>query len=140
MDEGLVIRLRESFEQLEPRGEELLEAFCRVLFERSPQVRAMFPEKPEDQPPKRLATLALAAGNLRSARLAGTLRAVGTDLIAYGAEPEHYAAVAQAMLIAMGEVAADAWSESLEEDWRTALGAVAGLMLGGAAAARRKVA
>jgi hemoglobin-like flavoprotein len=52
--------------------------------------------------------------------------------VRYGARPEHYPVVCDELVLAMGEIAGDAWGQDLERDWRNALHLVSAAMMAGA--------
>ena len=60
------------------------------------------------------------------------LRELGARHVAYGARPEHYPVVGQALIAAMAEIAGDAWRPEYERAWAAAFEVVAGAMLDGA--------
>lgn len=49
---------------------------------------------------------------------------------AYGVLPEHYPAVANSLLQAMGELAGDLWTPQLRTAWQDALNTVEEIMIG----------
>jgi len=131
--------LESSFDEIAPRGEELVEVFYRRLFEAAPEVRPLFGEANlHNQRTKLLATLVLLRKSLRDlTSIAPRLRTLGALHVAYGARAEHYPIVANVMLDSMAELAGDAWTPQVAAAWRRALNYVAGVMLDGAAQAER---
>jgi hemoglobin-like flavoprotein len=131
--------LESSFDEIAPRGEELVEVFYRRLFEAAPEVEPLFAGADMlNQRTKLLATLVLLRKSLRDLKgVAPRLRTLGALHVAYGARPEHYPVVAGVMLDSMAEVAGPAWTPEVEAAWSTALNCVAGVMLDGAAEAER---
>jgi hemoglobin-like flavoprotein len=83
-----------------------------------------------------LATLTLLRTSLRDLdAIVPTLRKLGARHVAYGARPEHYAAVGTALLGAMTAIAGSDWLPSHASAWRHAFAIVAATMLEGADAA-----
>jgi hemoglobin-like flavoprotein len=80
-----------------------------------------------------LGTLVLLRKSLRNLdAIVPKLRDLGERHVAYGALPEHYPVVGQALIAAMAEVAGDAWKSEHADAWGTAFGIVSGAMLEGA--------
>jgi hemoglobin-like flavoprotein len=134
--------LEASFDLLAPRGDELVERFYERLFEAAPEVRPLFAGADlVNQRTKLLATLVLLRKSLRDLpAIAPRLRTLGALHVAYGARPDYYPVVAEAMLGAMAEVAGPAWTLPVAAAWTRALNFVAGVMLDGAAEAERAAA
>jgi hemoglobin-like flavoprotein len=80
-----------------------------------------------------LGTLVLLRKSLRNLdAIVPKLRELGARHVAYGAEPEHYPVVGQALIASMAAVAADAWRPEYEQAWGAAFEIVAGAMIDGA--------
>ena len=129
--------LETSFDLIAPRGEELMDEFYARLFEAAPTVMPLFAATDmRRQKAMLLAALALLRKSLRDLdTVVPTLRKLGARHVAYGARPEHYPTVGQALIGAMATIAGPAWSGTHESAWRHAFAIVAGAMLDGAAAA-----
>ncbi len=82
--------------------------------------------------PGRFAALVVVSSPALREAVAYTLRALGARHVAYGARPEHYPVVGQALIAAMAEVAGDAWRPGWSAAWAAAFDVVAGAMLDGA--------
>jgi hemoglobin-like flavoprotein len=125
--------LERSFDLVAPHGTQLVEHFYDLLFERAPDLRAMFPDL-ERQRTSLLATLVVLRRSLRDLpALAPTLRKLGARHVSYGARPEHYPIVAELLIRAMHETAGPRWSALDTAQWEKALQLVAVEMLAGAA-------
>jgi len=136
-----VERLERSFEQLKPNGERLVDVIYTRLFEKAPQVRAMFPDDLTEQRKKLLGAVALAVGSLRSLdKLVPVLEEMGARHVQYGALDAHYPVVVDAMLDAVEEVAGPIWTPELGADWKTALELISNTMIAGAHRSRVKAA
>lgn len=127
--------LRESFEAVKPSSDKLTEVFYATLFERYPEVKPLFENvEMEEQRKKLFQALALVVRNLEKPDvLAGILEQMGRRHVDYGALPEHYPAVGECLLHALATVAGPLWNDELNQAWTDAYGAIADLMLKGAA-------
>jgi hemoglobin-like flavoprotein len=126
--------LETSFDLIAPRGEELVDIFYARLFEAAPAVEPLFAHTDlRKQKAMLLSTLVLLRKSLRDLdAIAPKLRQLGARHVAYGARPEHYPVVAEAMLASMAKIAGEAWTAEIQAAWAGALGLVATAMLEGA--------
>ena len=126
--------LETSFDVVAPRGEELVDEFYRRLFEAAPAVVPLFANTDlQRQKTMLLGTLVLLRKSLRDLKaIVPKLRELGARHVAYGAQPEHYPVVGEALIAAMATTAGPAWRSEHERAWREAFGIVAGAMLDGA--------
>ena len=126
--------LETSFDQIAPRGDELMDAFYDRLFAAAPAVRPLFAEGDmKKQKAMLLGTLVLLRKSLRDLdSIVPKLRELGARHVAYGAEPEHYPVVGEVLIASMAEIAGDAWRPEFEEAWNDAFAIVAGAMIDGA--------
>lgn len=130
--------LRESFALVVERAPHVTTRFYEILFERYPQVRAMFGGQVSARQQQML-TKALSAviDHLEDgAWLGETLRGLGARHVDYGVRDEQYAWVGECLLATLEEVAAEAWTPRVAQAWTAAYGAVAGLCIAGAEARR----
>jgi len=138
MDQATIERIESSFNEAKPHAVDLVERFYELLFERHAQLRALFPADMSEQRKKLAATLGVAVGMLRSPeKLRPVLLDLGRKHIGYGAKPEHYAAVRDALVDALGETAGAAWTNQLDADWRELLDHVSQVMLEGATGSKQ---
>ncbi|MGF1633973.1 MAG: globin domain-containing protein [Phycisphaerae bacterium] len=122
VDAALAHRLDASFQMLASHGDALAAAFYRRLLSDNPALRPLFPTDMTAQREKLTATLAWVAGNLEDRpAVTAALAQLGKRHNAYGARPEHYPPVVEALLGAMREVGQDRFDARAEADWRTAL-------------------
>src|SRR5215216_5366639 len=113
--------LETSFDLIAPRGDELVDDLYGRLFVLAPHVRKLFPADLTAQRSMVLAVLVLLRKSLRDLdRIVPTLRALGARHIAYGAEPEHYALVGQALIESMTAIAGDEWRTEYANAWSAA--------------------
>ena len=127
--------LEASFDQVAPQGDELVELFYERLFAVAPAVRPLFAGTDfRRQKGMLLAALVLLRKSLRYLdAVTPTLRHLGSRHVRYGALPEHYPVVGQALIASMAEIAGDAWTLEYELAWTEAYAVVSGAMLDGAA-------
>ena len=130
--------LETSFDLVAPRGEELIDEFYARLFQTAPAVVPLFAGTDmQRQNAMLLGTLVLLRKSLRDLdAIVPTLRKLGARHVAYGARPEHYAAVGAALIGAIAAIAGPAWLPAHETAWQQAYAIVAATMLDGAAAGR----
>lgn len=134
--------LETSFDEIAPRGDELMDVFYSRLFAAAPEVVPLFSHTDlKRQKAMLLGTLVLLRKSLRDLdSIVPTLRKLGACHVAYGAEPQHYPLVGQVLIASMAEVAGDAWQPEYEESWADAFTVVAGAMIEGATAATMEAA
>ena len=130
--------LRGSFELVVERSPRLIGRFYEVLFERYPEVKPLFSRNaPEKQQKMLTEALVAVMDKLEDAPwLESTLKAMGAKHLDYGVTDVMYSWVGESLLATLAEVAGSDWTPRVEEAGKGALGAIAGLMLEGAAAAR----
>ncbi|WP_269471118.1 methyl-accepting chemotaxis protein [Sulfuriflexus mobilis] len=123
--------LESSFAALAPQADDLVKRFYEELFERYPAVKPLFKNTtPAKQRKKLVAALALLVNNLRKPdELVPVLQQMGARHEGYGAEPDHYTAVADTLLDVMAEFAGELWTTEVKNAWHTALTTVATTML-----------
>jgi hemoglobin-like flavoprotein len=126
--------LETSFDLVAPRGDELMDEFYARLFEAAPAVTALFAATDmRRQKAMLLGALVLLRRSLRNLdAIVPALRELGARHVAYGAQPQHYPVVGEALIGAMASIAGPAWSPAHEAAWRAAFGVVAGAMMDGA--------
>jgi nitric oxide dioxygenase len=134
MDLAACRRVAASYEVLAPRADAMAEGFYRRLFEMSPQLRALFPADMTIQREHLAASVALVARNIEHLDiLEESLMLLGAQHVGFGARPEHYLKVREAMLEAIGAAVGAAWNDQLRSDWYDALSQICTIMLKGAA-------
>lgn len=126
--------LETSFDLVAPRGDELVDTFYTRLFTAAPSVGPLFARTDmAHQKTMLLATLVLLRKSLRDlGAVVPKLRELGRRHVVYGARPEHYPVVGEALIASMADVAGDAWRPRYQRAWSQALEVVAGAMLDGA--------
>jgi len=123
-----------TYEQLLPMADELAGRFYARLFERAPELRPLFPADMAGQRHKLIGTIdAVVVALWRIEVLSPALAALGGRHVAYGARPEHYAVVGDALVDAVGESLGPVHTPAVAAAWRAAYDLVAAAMLAGAA-------
>ncbi|MEV8095818.1 globin domain-containing protein [Kitasatospora sp. NPDC085879] len=113
--------LRAGLAVVERRADQLTAYFYAHLFAHNPGVRALFPERMEEQRDRLLAAITHLVQRLdEPERLAGYLTALGRDHRKFGARPEHYPAVGASLLATLRRFAGAAWTEEQEKAWTEA--------------------
>jgi len=126
--------LETSFDQIAPRGDELMDVFYARLFAAAPSVKPLFAGTDlRRQKAMLLAALVLLRRSLRDLdSVTPALRELGARHVRYGAQPAHYPVVGQVLILSMAQVAGDAWTPEYEQAWTEAFAIVADVMLQGA--------
>lgn len=128
--------LRESFQAVLHKADQLTACFYDTLFLRHPELRPLFAGVRMDAQRKMLVrSLALILRVWEDpAGLSLYLEELGRVHVAYGAEDGHYDAFGECLLHALAETAGPLWNEDMARAWADAYEAIAGLMRSGAAA------
>jgi nitric oxide dioxygenase len=135
MDRLACRRISASFDAIAvDRIDLMVEGFYRRLFERAPEVRKLFKEDMTIQREHLAASIALVARNIEHLDiLEESLMLLGAQHVGFGARPEHYLTVREAMLEAIGSALGSYWTDQLRADWYDALSQICTIMLKGAA-------
>lgn len=129
-----IARVQASHQALRPKAAALTTVFYQRFFAREPRVRPYFPADLTSLKGHFDSALTLIVRNLgEHETLAPALRDLGAHHVKWGAQPQYYAVAREALLDALRELSADQWSDTLERDWRAAIGAIIAMMLQGAA-------
>lgn len=129
--ERVLTAVEDSFARITPEASRLAERFYALLFEAYPAVRPLFPADMASQQRKLVQALALAVSHLRRPEpLSEALRNLGANHVAYGARPEHFAAVGETLIRVLSEFDKE-WSAPTEEAWKETFAAIAKFMTEG---------
>jgi hemoglobin-like flavoprotein len=127
--------LRKSFALFTACEPDLTQHFYEVLFERHPAARKLFFRRSLAEQAKlfteSLATLVEHIDD--TAELEKILVPLGVKHIEYGATPEHYIWVREALIATFRHVAGTVWSDDLAATWREAYDRIAAIMIEAAA-------
>jgi hemoglobin-like flavoprotein len=133
MTPDAIARIRTSFADISAEPRALAARFYTELFAAAPQLRGLFPVDLTSLQGHFEAALALVIRNLEEMRtLEQPLRDLGAQHIGWGAKPEDYLLVREALIRAIRGSSVD-WNDTVEADWRRAITAIAVPMLEGAA-------
>ena len=126
--------IRKNFFDIASRVDELTETFYATLFLRYPDLVPLFDGVNMQQQRKMLANaIVFIVENLDAMEIAsGTLEEMGRRHVGYGAQAEHYPAVGECLIHALGTVSGDDWSDELQSQWTEAYGLISSIMLKGA--------
>ncbi|MCG8350552.1 MAG: globin domain-containing protein [Chloroflexales bacterium] len=128
--------LRTSFAHIKPHLGEFGVSFYQNLFAAYPQAKPLFTHtNMVQQQDKLLQALGMVIDNLQNTEvLSNKLRALGARHIEYGALPQHYSMVGQALLTTLEQYLGDDWTPELAAAWQQAYEVIAQFMLAGAEA------
>ncbi len=133
MTPDAIARIRRSFAEISGEPRALAGRFYTELFAAAPQLRGLFPADLTSLQGHFEAALALVIRNLEEMRtLEQPLRDLGAQHVRWGAKPEDYVLVREALIRAI-RLSSAAWTDVIEADWRRAITAIAVPMLQGAA-------
>ncbi|MFF2505123.1 globin domain-containing protein [Streptomyces sp. NPDC058067] len=128
--------IRSSLAVVERRADSLTQYFYAHLFKHNPSLRAMFPERMEEQRDRLFAALTTAILRLEDTdALVAQLRTLGFDHRKFGIRPEHYPAVGESLLAALKFFSGSAWTPKTEAAWRAAYVLISKIMIAGAESA-----
>lgn len=122
-----------SFTRLFPIKAKLSQDFYDELFGLAPDLRDLFPEDMTQQREKLVDTLAWVVRNLGiTEALAETVPALARRHVGYGAKPEHYAQVGQALILALERNTPGGMTDAEIGAWTAAIEALADMMIAAA--------
>jgi hemoglobin-like flavoprotein/uncharacterized protein YjbI with pentapeptide repeats len=126
--------LEQSFEKVKPRANEFAASFYENLFKAHPEVKPLFAHTDmKNQEKKLLNSLVLVVENLRNPEALGpVLNALGGRHVGYGAIPNYYEPVGEALLLAFEQYLGEDWTSEVKKAWLDAFTAITVLMLKGA--------
>ena len=118
---------------IRPKSKETAAAFYAKLFEWAPSTRSLFTGNMEQQGQKFMSTLSYAIHGLsRRGVITPVIEQLGRDHVGYGVLDEHYGAVKEALLFALGQTLGDDYAPEVEAAWAEAYDLLAELMRGAA--------
>jgi hemoglobin-like flavoprotein len=128
-----IARLKRSFSEISTQPRALASRFYHELFITAPALRSLFPPDMTSLQGHFEAALALVIRNLEDmSALQESLRDLGAQHVHWGAKPQDYFVVREALVRAIRS-GSSSWDDALEADWRQAITAIAVPMLQGAA-------
>ncbi|WP_137181035.1 globin domain-containing protein [Roseomonas sp. AR75] len=130
LDEDELDLVRASFRALAALGEDGAETFYDRLFAMQPGLRALFPEDIGPQCTKLMSMLGVIVARLHDhAALQPLLSDLARRHVGYGAQPEHYAGVGEALLWTLDHRLGPAFTQAHAAAWDRAYAALAEIML-----------
>ena len=113
--------VQQSFAKVAPISEQAAVLFYDRLFEIAPAVRQMFPNDMTEQRRKLMATLAIVVNGLSNLEMIlPAASSLATRHVAYGAKPEHYPVVGEALLWTLEKGLGADWTPAVAEAWLAA--------------------
>lgn len=131
--------VRASFDLAMRGNPAIVPRFYEILFDRHPQLRALFGARSVGGGQTGMVTEAIVSvvDHLDNAPwLAEELSRLGARHVAYGVRDEMYEWVGEALLAALAEAVGHRWTPRMDAAWRAALAAVVDLAVLGARRAR----
>ena len=133
MNNQSIARVLASYNRLVPHIDDMVAGFYARLFAAAPEARALFKHDMANQRQHLAATLALLVRNLTFKDvLVEPLMELGMQHVIFGARPEQYPIVRNALLASIAEFLGEHWTAELADDWRAVLDYVVASMLKGA--------
>jgi nitric oxide dioxygenase len=124
---GLV---QQSFAQVAPIADKAAEIFYDRLFEVAPAVKPLFSGDMAEQRRKLMATLAVVVGGLTDLpSVLPAASALAKRHVAYGARPEHYPVVGDALLWTLARGLGPQWTPEVAAAWTAAYTTLSGFMI-----------
>ncbi|MHA6623937.1 globin domain-containing protein [Pseudonocardia sichuanensis] len=121
VETGRMRLIRESWAAAEPHSDEMGRLFYATLFRISPETRDLFPVNMEVQRSRLMRALVHFVQMVdRPEDLMPFLEQLGRDHRKFGVLAEHYDAVGQALIGAIGKHAGEAWGPQAHEAWAEA--------------------
>lgn len=126
--------LESSFKKIEPKINDFATSFYENLFTMYPEAKPLFTNTDmEAQKQKLIDSLKAVILNIRYGEsLSQLLNGLGTRHVQYGALPEHYPAVGNALLETFAQYLGEEWTPEIKQAWVEAYQAITELMLEGA--------
>lgn len=134
-DQSLQIQLLEdSFNQIKPNADAFGASFYENLFMMYPEAKPLFANTDmAAQQKKLISSLVLVVENLRNPEtLQDKLQGLGARHVKYGALPEHYPLVGNALLRTFEEYLQESWTPEVKQAWVDAYDQITKIMLEGA--------
>lgn len=119
-----------SFAKVAPVADQAAQIFYDRLFAVAPQVRSLFPEDMREQRRKLMATLAIVVNGLdKLETILPAASALAKRHVSYGAQPEHYPVVGEALLWTLERGLGDGWTDDVAAAWAAAYTTLSNFMI-----------
>ncbi|MGQ0717592.1 MAG: globin domain-containing protein [Pseudonocardiales bacterium] len=130
----MVRLIRESYEVIQPRSDEVVRFFYATLFAIAPATRELFAANMEVQHGRLLKALTFVVQKVdQPDDLLPFLRQLGRDHRKFGVQTQHYELMGTALVTALKQYAGPAWTPQVEKAWIDAYHLIAKTMLEAAA-------
>jgi hemoglobin-like flavoprotein len=125
-----VTLVQQTFAEVVPVAAEAAEAFYGRLFEVAPAVQPLFPSDMTQQRRKLMASLAIVVHGLSDLpSILPTASALAKRHIGYGAKPEHYPLVGEALLWTLARALGPRWTPEVASAWTAAYTTLSDVMI-----------
>lgn len=125
-----IATIRRTWARVAPVSGMAAQLFYGRLFRLAPETRALFGTSIEEQGRKLIQTLGFVVDNLdRTDQVDAAARALAIRHVGYGAEPEHYAVVGEALIWTLSELLGPAFGEDERAAWSGAYAALSAEMI-----------
>lgn len=122
--------VQDSFAKLAPQAAAIGSGFYDRLFELAPEVRPLFHGDIKAQQAMLMNTLSLVVKNLHAPEtILPAVQSLGARHAGYGAEPQHYPVVGQALVDTLKDFLGAEWGSEEQQAWTAAYGLLAELMI-----------
>ena len=122
--------VQESFSKVVPISEAAAAIFYDRLFEVAPSVKAMFPADMTEQRKKLMGMLAAVVGGLgKLESILPAASALAKRHVGYGAKPEHYPLVGEALLWTLARALGPHWTTEVASAWTAAYTTLSDVMI-----------
>jgi hemoglobin-like flavoprotein len=122
--------VQQSFAQVAPIADKAAEIFYGRLFEIAPSVKPLFHGDMAEQRRKLMAALAaVVAGLSNLSSVLPVASALAKRHVDYGARPEHYSAVGEALLWTLARGLGPQWTPEVAAAWTSAYATLSGFMI-----------
>ncbi len=126
-------RVQESFALIEPSAAAMISQLYHHLFKIDPSAQALFKKSMDEQSEKFLGVLKTVIDSLDNIdSLIPAIKVLGQRHHDYGVQGSHYETMAEALLWALKEQLAAAYTDEVEQAWAKAYATVAEIMIEGA--------
>ena len=134
MTPAQVVLVQQSFTKVQPIADRAADLFYDRLFATAPAVRPLFPDDMSDQKRKLMKMLATAVANLHQVeKILPIIEDLGRKHVQYGAKPEHFDTVGDALLWTLEQGLGEAFTPAVKEAWAATYATIANTMKGAAA-------
>jgi hemoglobin-like flavoprotein len=125
-----VTLVQHTFAELVPAADEAAEAFYGRLFEVAPAVQPLFSGDMTEQRRKLMASLAVVVRGLSDLpSILPAASALAKRHVGYGAKPEHYPLVGEALLWTLARALGPRWTPEIASAWTAAYTTVSDVMI-----------